>query len=92
MRVDFDWQTVAHELGHGFGLNHDFRNYSYVMSYGSEPISLSLCNAQFLSVHPYFNPGITTESTARPAVELISSRKFPPNEEDINVSIQGGGY
>ncbi len=88
MRVDFDWQTVAHELGHGFGLHHDFRNYSYVMSYGSEPISLSLCNAQFLSVHPYFNPGIATESTAGPAVELISSRKFPPNEEDINVQFK----
>ena len=85
MRLDFDWQTVAHELGHGFGLHHDFRNYSYVMSYGSEPISLSLCNAQFLSVHPYFNPGIPTESTASPAVELISSRKFPPNKEDITL-------
>ena len=85
MRTDFDWQTVAHELGHGFGLHHDFRNYSYVMSYGSEPISLSLCNAQFLSVHPYFNPGIPTESTASPAVELISSRKFPPNTEDISL-------
>ncbi|MCY3764095.1 MAG: hypothetical protein OXH06_01555, partial [Gemmatimonadetes bacterium] len=88
MRLDFDWQTVAHELGHGFGLHHDFRNYSYVMSYGSEPISLSLCNAQFLSVHPYFNPGITTESTASPSVELISSRKFPPNEEDIDVQFK----
>ena len=64
MRVDFDWQTVAHELGHGFGLHHDFRNDAYVMSYSDEPDSLSALVAEFLSVHPYFNPGITTEWTS----------------------------
>ncbi len=64
MWLDFDWQTVAHELGHGFGLHHDFRNNAYVMSYGAEPDSLSALAAEFLSVHPYFNPGIATEWTA----------------------------
>lgn len=88
MRVDVDWQTVAHELGHGFGLHHDFRNDAYVMSYGNEPDSLSALAAEFLSVHPYFNPGITTQSTASPTVELISSRKFPPNEEEIDVQFK----
>ncbi len=88
LRVDFDWQTVAHELGHGFGLHHDFRNNAYVMSYGAEPDSLSAMAAEFLSVHPYFNPGIATEWTASPDVELISSRKFPPNTEDISLQFK----
>ncbi len=86
--VDFDWQTVAHELGHGFGLHHDFRTDAYVMSYANEPDSLSLCAAQFLSVHPYFNPDITTEWTRSPAVELTSSPRFQPDTEDITVSFK----
>ena len=88
MRVDFDWQTVAHELGHGFGLHHDFRNDAYVMSYSDEPDSLSALAAEFLSVHPYFNPGITTEWTGSPAVELVSSPRFQPNAEDITVQFK----
>ena len=88
MRVDFDWQTVAHELGHGFGLHHDFRNDAYVMSYSDEPDSLSALAAEFLSVHPYFNPGITTEWTGSPAVELVSSARFQPNAEDITVQFK----
>ena len=31
----WDWRTAAHELGHAFGLQHDFRDDSYIMSYGS---------------------------------------------------------
>ena len=88
MRVDFDWQTVVHELGHGFGLHHDFRNDAYVMSYSNEPDSLSALAAEFLSVHPYFNPVITTEWTSSPAVELISSPRFQPNAEDITVQFK----
>jgi len=51
---------IPHELGHAFGLQHYFFNSADIMSYGaiSEDLSskeLSLCNAQWLSVHPYFN-------------------------------------
>ena len=88
MGVDFDWQTVAHELGHGFGLHHDFRNDAYVMSYGVEPDSLSLCAAEFLSVHPYFNPQISIDHGFGPSVELISSRRFPQYAEDISVQFK----
>ena len=51
---------IPHELGHAFGLQHYFFNSADIMSYGAvrEDLSskqLSLCNAEWLSVHPYFN-------------------------------------
>ena len=51
--------TIAHELGHTFGLIHDFRDDAYIMSYGGNPDRLSACAAEFLSVHPYFNADIS---------------------------------
>ncbi len=55
-------KTYAHELGHLFGLAHDFRDDDYVMSYGYMPDTefdttqlLSFCSAQSLIVNPYFN-------------------------------------
>ena len=62
------WTTVAHELGHAFGLHHDFRNGNYIMSYGPTTIEdqLSACHAEFLSVHPYFDPDIPDEETPGP--------------------------
>ena len=54
-------RLVAHELGHAFGLLHDFRDGSFLMSYGSygRPASrdrLAVCHADFLDAHPYFIP------------------------------------
>ena len=47
---------TAHELGHGFGLEHDFRNDAFIMSYGGKLQYLSQCAAEFLEVHRCFNP------------------------------------
>ena len=67
----------AHELGHVFGLDHDFRDDRYIMSYGplfdhhfSKYQKLSSCNAQFLAVHTYFNSDIPTEEGERPTIEV----------------------
>ncbi len=50
------WTVVAHELGHAFGLSHDFRNDAYIMSYGGLQVSeLSPCAAKWLDAHRYFN-------------------------------------
>ena len=56
--VFFHVNVVAHELGHAFGLQHDFRNSSYLMSHGGGT-QLSYCAAEWLDVHPYFNTNQT---------------------------------
>ena len=66
------WRVTVHELGHALGLKHDFRDDSYIMSYGVDSGILSQCNAEFLAVHPYFNPDIEAPAASPPTIELIS--------------------
>ena len=84
----FHWTTAAHELGHAFDLEHDFRDDVYIMSYGSNPRSLSACHAEFLSVHPYFNPDIPNEDTPSPTIELISSPEYPEGSTSVSIQLR----
>ena len=85
----FGWLTVVHELGHTFGLIHDFRVDSYLMSYGSrQNPSLSACAAEFLSVHPYFNPRIPIAEAPPPTIELISSPTYPVGSKSMPVRLK----
>ena len=72
---NWDWQTAAHELGHAFGLHHDFRDGAYIMSYGDQ-YSLSEGAAHFLAVNPYFNNSVPLQAAAAPSVELLSSTNY----------------
>ena len=73
---------IAHELGHAFGLLHDFRDERrYLMGYASSKLAhpLSYCAAEWLDVHRYFN---TTRSSSYqvPTIEMLPpSFVSPPN-------------
>ncbi len=85
----FSFHTAAHELGHAFGLSHDFRDGNYIMSYGPRvEDQLSACNAEFLAVHPYFNPDIPDEETPPPTIELISQREYPAGSRSVSIQLK----
>ena len=86
---EYHWRTVAHELGHAFGLPHDFRDGNYIMSYGPRrEDQLSACATEFLSVHPYFNLDIPDEETPPPTIELISSQTYPSGSKSISIQLK----
>ena len=89
----FSWRTAAHELGHAFGLDHDFNSNAYMMSYGSRRDRLSAGHAEYLTVHPYFNSD-TSSSTgtgaygAEPTIELVSSTGYPAGSTSASAQLK----
>ena len=78
----FNASTAAHELGHAFGLEHDFRGDDNIMHPGRSR-RLSRCAAEWLDVNPHFNPdraprhGQTHDNTT---IEMLPpSLVLPPN-------------
>ena len=51
----WDWRTIAHEIGHACGLNHDFRDDAYIMSYGRMRDEISKGAADWLHLSRVFN-------------------------------------
>ena len=85
---------IAHELGHAFGLQHDYRTngrwalsaYTTYISYGEpDRMITSFCSAEWLDVHRYFEINQTLFKDQRRGVEtldpsLTSSALSPPSE------------
>ena len=84
----FNFAVMGHELAHAFGLGHDFRDGKYILSYGPGQNQLSDCAAEFLEVHPYFNPEIPIERGTVPTIELISPLTFLAGSESVKVRFE----
>ena len=82
----FGFRVAAHELGHAFGLSHDFRDNGGIMGGGTR--SISACAAENLIVDPYFNPDIPLEYISPPTVEVISSLTFPAGAENVPIRLK----
>ena len=76
----FSLPVAAHELGHTFGLEHDFRDNTYIMSYGGRSNRLSECAAEWLEVHRYFNAKQSSQGAHKTTVQMSPpSLASPPN-------------
>ena len=86
----FSFHTAAHELGHAFGLGHDFRDGTYIMSYGGGRYRLSACAAGFLAVNPFFNPDIPLKALTGPTIEHVSSARYPAGSKSVSIQLKVG--
>ena len=85
---EFVYKITVHELGHAFGLGHDFRDRAYIMSYGPGQDRLSPCSAEFLSVHPYFNLNTPIEKGEPPTIKLISPPTYPAGSQSVPIRLK----
>ena len=75
------WKTIAHELAHAFGLAHDWRadaNAKRIRTFTDDSMLTSFCAAEWLSVHPAFNPGQPASTSSATIKMLPPTFASPP--------------
>ena len=82
---------AAHELGHAFGLWHNFNNDAYIMSYGRGRNRLSEFSAGHLAVHPHFNSDSSTYQEYvldLPTCEVLASRSYRTGATSVPIQLE----
>ena len=74
--------ATIHELGHAFGLEHDIREGHEDVAVGGRAFRLSKCDAEWLSVHRFFNTK-PIRRNERGEIQLHSIQTY--NQEIINL-------
>ena len=80
-------EVTAHELGHAFGLEHDFRDDAYIMSYGEAPHRLSKCAAGWLAANRFFNTDQTAFNEPT-TLRMLTPSSYPPNAKNFNLRFE----
>ncbi len=79
--------VAAHELGHAFGLEHDFRNPTYIMSYGVAPNRLSKCAARWLDASRFFNTDQTAFNEPT-SIQMLTPSTYLPNARNFTLQFE----
>ena len=79
--------VTAHEIGHAFGLEHDFRDDAYVMSYGALPDRLSKCAAGWLNASRFFNTGQTAFDDPT-TIQMLTPSAYLPNARNFTLQFE----
>ena len=76
----FNVGVAIHELGHAFGLMHDYNEDAKVTLsvYTPDPMARSFCAAEWLNVHPYFNTN-QASSNQNTTVRMLRPLASPPD-------------
>lgn len=79
--------VTAHEIGHAFGLEHDFRDDTYLMSYGVAPNRLSKCAAGWLDASRFFNTDQTAFNEPT-TLRMLTPSSYHPNAENLTLQFE----
>ena len=83
------WGATLHELGHAFGLDHDFRegiHNDYVLAATHNPTQLSKCAAEWLSGSRFFNIKPISGNMAG-KIELLSIRAYSKDATSLRFKV-----